>query len=444
MLACVIGAALVYLSGDLFTQSMSLDGIVYAGLSLNLANEHAGVWMIPHFDAAAGFFYDHPPLGIWLQSLWFQILGESFWVERLYCMVVLALICALLLVAWRRINEGSLDGAAWVLTLFLLMPVVTRTAKNNLLELPLTLVTMAAVIFAWESRRRTLASPLVGVLVAIGILIKGPVALFPLAAPLVFAVIVDRQFRHGIYRSTLATLTCSAVIGGLMLSEPAREAIGSYLHQQLFASLAGERPAVHDRLYLANHIAINLLPAVLLTVFVTIKQGRGVFSSKAMAWLSIGLIASLPLLISPRQFRHYLFPSLPYFALAAAMIARPRIYLNARWAQIGAALLLITALIRGTLTFAEPGKDATVLRALSEVATVAEEQGQRLVGFCTPEPMRQAYLLRYHGLRTDTRNPPALPFAVCPSQPDASFTRVLGLTEGFSLWVQHPGQTPPS
>ncbi len=418
---------------------MGLDGVVYAALSLNLANTSSGIWLIPHFDAASGAFLDHPPLGIWLQSLWFQIFGDAFWVERLYCMVAFALVCALLLLAWRRLNQGSSVGAHWVLALFLLMPVVTRTAKNNLLELPLTIVTLAAVICAWEGRKYSPMSLLVGIFVAIGVLIKGPVALFPLAAPFVFAVIVDRRLCHGIAQSSLAGLTCAAIITGVLLSESAGETLSRYLHQQILASLSGERPALHGRLYLLSQIGINLLPPVLLTLFLAIRQRQGIVSRQALAWIAVGLTASIPLLISPRQFRHYLFPSLPYFALAAAMIARPTAALPVRWVQVSAALVLIAALLRGTLNFAEPGKDAALLLELSEVAAEAQAVGQRRIGFCEPEPTRQSYLVRYYGLETESGRSKA-EWQICASPPGLSFTLQRTLSDGLFLWYEEAAQ----
>lgn len=418
---------------------MGLDGVVYAALSLNLADTSSGIWLIPHFDAAAGTFSDHPPVGIWLQSLWFQVFEDGFWVERLYCMVALAFICALMLLAWRRVNQGSLAGAHWVLALFLLMPVVTRTAKNNLLELPLTIATLAAVICAWESRKHSPMSLLVGVFVAIGVLIKGPVALFPLAAPFIFAVIVDRRLGKGIAQSTLAVLMCTAIITGVMFSESAGEALSRYLHQQILASLSGERPALHGRLYLLSQIGINLLPPVLLTSFLAIRQRRGPVSRQALAWIAVGLTASIPLLISPRQFRHYLFPSLPYFALAAAMVTRPTVALPIRWVQFSAAFLLIATLIRATLNFAEPGKDGALLIELGEVAAVTQAEGERRIGFCLPDATRQAYLLRYHDVETESGPLTSADWLICPELPSSFFTLHSALSDGLSLWIRREG-----
>jgi len=74
----------------LLAQGLYADGAYYAALSRDLAENFQGFWNI-----SAGKwtprFHEHPPLFFWLQSTLFKIFGDHWWVERLFCAMVINL-----------------------------------------------------------------------------------------------------------------------------------------------------------------------------------------------------------------------------------------------------------------------------------------------------------------------------------------------------------------
>ena len=75
--------------------AMFIDGLIYATISHNMANDIGNFWNpeIINFHVFhylnGPIFYEHPPLMFYLESLFFRILGDGFIVERIFCSVIL-------------------------------------------------------------------------------------------------------------------------------------------------------------------------------------------------------------------------------------------------------------------------------------------------------------------------------------------------------------------
>ncbi len=76
----VMALFLLYIATDLAQVSQALDGVVYADIARNLSIGEGTFWAPVFFDASGGAFRDHPPLGLWLMSIWFALWGDAFWV----------------------------------------------------------------------------------------------------------------------------------------------------------------------------------------------------------------------------------------------------------------------------------------------------------------------------------------------------------------------------
>ncbi|HPB58126.1 MAG TPA: hypothetical protein PLL49_06435, partial [Bacteroidales bacterium] len=80
----VFGILLLIISPAMLSDGMFLDGLLYATISRNLANGIGDFWH-PHLTKTLSpVFVGHPPLVFGLQSLFFKILGDNIYVERLY------------------------------------------------------------------------------------------------------------------------------------------------------------------------------------------------------------------------------------------------------------------------------------------------------------------------------------------------------------------------
>jgi len=111
---------------------------------------------------------------------------------------------------------------------------------------------------------------------------------------------------------------------------PSGTALRHYYSNQLYQSLSGLRSVDHGRLYTLGNITVSMIyPSVLpLVVWVCVARPiyplRRIATSKgALLILFIAIASSFPLLASPRQYRHYIVPSLPFYAIYLSMLFLP-------------------------------------------------------------------------------------------------------------------------
>lgn len=200
---------------------------------------------------------------------------------------------------------------------------VSRTgSRDGYLENALTLFTTLSIWAAWHAARgRPVFYALTGIGVACAVLIKGPVALFPLGAVVVFAIADERPFFQVALRTCLVASAALLVLALIWTLPQARTHLLAYLDNQLLATFTGERPPVHGRGYLIIELARNLGIGAVCAGAIIVCRSRATFHFRpSIRWWVIAACASLPLLLSPRQFRHYLFPALPLFAIAIAAV----------------------------------------------------------------------------------------------------------------------------
>jgi hypothetical protein len=127
-----------------------------------------------------------------------------------------------------------------------------------------------------------------------------------------------------------------AVAFGLILFTPgASEYLAKYLHEQLFASLAGEREVVSSALgrfdILLKLVRELVVPAAIagLLILAALRRGLavrdGAVRHEAFLCLLIAAGASLPIIASPKQSGHYAFPSYVFYALSIAFCCAPAV-----------------------------------------------------------------------------------------------------------------------
>ena len=431
LLAALLAGAWLYLAAALATLSIGLDGAVYAGIARLLAAGEGSFWYLPYFDAALASFHDHPPLGIWLQGQWFALWGNAFWVENLWCAMLTLCVIGLTASLWHTVDDAH--TVWWPVLILLLMPVATRALKNNTLESLVTILALAAVWLAWLGRSRGWANLLVGAVCFAAALVKGPAAVFPLAAPGVLALIVERSLAKACKHSALALSVFTALALALWAS-PAAESIARYLEGQVFASLSGERLIDHGRLYQLGQLSVQLGIAAGLTLMAWMSTSSISLRREAFAMMAIGLCGSLPLLISPRQYSHYLLPSLPFFAIGFALLVRPRLPAWPRaviWSM--ATLLMTLGTARFIWHFGSLGQDADELQSTLRVAEFATRTGSETAYYCSPLPVQQAYLLRHHGVRSQVADHED--WIVCAADSALSGWRAQeALPDGLAIW----------
>lgn len=400
----IVAAAIV---PRLAHRGMFVDGVTYAAIARNLAAGRGTFWAPSYTATIYPNFHEHPPLGFWLQSLWFRALGDHWFVERLYAATIALATAWLITVVWRALalsepldprqapDDGRVEG--WLPVLFwIAVPVVSWVVAGNLLENTVALFAAAAIAAAIKGARSEARAAAgwgaaSGLCVVAAGLTKGPVGLFPLVAPLAFLGLPDRRRA---WRALAAQWTTVAACAGLLWAWPAaREGLTDYLYQQVIAALTGQREVSAGPLTIVKDLLQGvLLPIAVATALIAAAAGRFVAPSaarrrEALALLLVALAGTLPIALSAKQTGHYLVPAVPLYALAAALVMAPSALVAARRLETGsrgATLRMVSLLIiAGTFAAAASpriGRDRALLADLDAIAAVVPRD--RTIGLC--------------------------------------------------------------
>src|SRR5262244_2290682 len=177
----------------MLSYGMFMDGVVYASIARNMAENYGSFWH-PYYTATAyPIFYEHPPLGFWLQSWAYRLCGDSVYVEAWWGFCVGLFILLGLAGIWRCLTPqgDALAGTWFPLVLFIVTPMTSWALANNMLENTMTVFILLSVLLCLLSLKNStiffscLYGSLAGLSMFCAILVKGPVALFPLAVPLI-------------------------------------------------------------------------------------------------------------------------------------------------------------------------------------------------------------------------------------------------------------------
>lgn len=301
-------AGLIHFGWRAVAQDQFLDGLVYAAVSRNYALGLGDSWS-PHFTGHA--FSGHPTLFFGLEALFFRLLGDHWWTDRVFCLVIwLAGFWGLHKVA-KHLSASPVAELIWVV-----FPLVGWAYPQNMLD---SLVATWLIWAAYALLQRQFW--LSGILLFLALLTKGPFALFALFLPL-FLVKEGKWkgflLQNGILVALLAIL--------YVWDSGFRSFLSLYWSDQILGSVSGrgEHFDFADRfvplIQLLLHLAIGL---ALIGVLLLLARQKPVFRKPHWRFLLIALIAIIPLLISAKQRSFYIVPALPFLALFLAESAPP-------------------------------------------------------------------------------------------------------------------------
>lgn len=317
-------------------QGMFVDGVSYAAISRNLAHSIGTFWQPHYTDVKYPVFFEHPPLVFGIQSLFFRFFGDGFLTERLYCLFT-ALGGIAGLTACYHVFTGSEQTSrkSWLpVLLWVTIPVVFWSLRNNILENTLSIFTLFAVFFFTraEQKKKRMYWVWAALCIVGAFFCKGFVGLFPLVVPLLFFLLLDEnRSPKGLLTAGVAILITLLCFAGVFLFIPSSlENIHQYLNQQLLPALQNKREITagsHFELlgWLALQLAFPIILCIAALGWLYVKK-IPISSDRrkhALYFLLIGLSASLPLMITLKQRTFYLYPGMPFFILAAVEIIEP-------------------------------------------------------------------------------------------------------------------------
>ncbi len=418
----------------LFSKGMFWDGVVYGSVARNLAQGVGDAW---HLSVSATFmrhFHEHPPLAYWLQVPFFRILGDHFWVERVYGLAAALVTLPILLGVWRYLLRDNPQAApfSWLAIVFW-APFGAWCYRHNMLENTLgifTAISIYASLRAVESTRIWAAwSALAGAAIAAAVLCKGPVGLFPAVTPAIAWITLRRtSFARALCIELVVLASVAGSFGIVLIPEASREYLAVYWHQQIVASVLGHREGVsslagHFNILrsVARELAIPVLVAGSLQLLARRRTGPMAAGARLVGptWFCLltALSASVPLTLSPKQAGHYAAPSWPYYAFAVALWCVPaaadllsRVHWLAiprwhQWLRCCAGAIVITTALISALNYGRCLRDASLIETADQLAREVSAPATVVVSTrswrqlpTTDQLKLHAYCYRYHSI----------------------------------------------
>jgi 4-amino-4-deoxy-L-arabinose transferase-like glycosyltransferase len=409
----VAGLFGLFACNNLLTRGMFMDGLIYTSVASNMAEGVGSFWHPVYTATQFPDFYEHPPLMMWLLSLWFRLFGTGMMAAKAYSVAVLLLTVALMVAVWKRL--GFKVSLGWLPLLMLtLIPDVALAAHNNYLESTMTLFVLASV---WLVMRGEGVGwhLLAGLMLAAAFLTKGPTGLFPLALPALLWLFGERK---GFGQAAAGTLAMAAGLAApmalLWLGVPdAQELLRKYFENQV---IGGSQTLVTSRTYIVktlfSHTAVVLFVAVAAVLFGIMKKSAP-WRPTRDSWRRFGLMfalalcGTLPMMVSTKQRAFYLLTVFPFVALAVAALLEPLVRYYEKQLQrpamtIVTVMVLVAAVVTNALHYGKPGRDKVMLADMDIIAPALHE-GETVT--ITPDLMSNnslhGYYYFYHHVTLD-------------------------------------------
>lgn len=368
----------------LFTKGMFFDGLTYATIAANL-NEGIGSFWVPSYTPYIHpEFYEHPPFSFGLHSVYYRLFGDQFWVDRMYPYTMYGLSVLMLRRIWVLfMPEGH---RAWIpQLLWTLTPTVVWVHQNNLLEAPLSAAILCVVWLLFEGtiKRNYFWSVLAGVMLLIGISIKGPVALFPLMTLPIMAVLFPEHRKAAILSMMTMTFSFSAMFSYLYLYEPNFSAFfQGYMDRQLLPTLLGKREQAGSVLLSLFEVGKQLfLPLVVLIVLRIRSKKSYTLKKESAFFLLLALCGTLPFFFMDRQHHYYFMPSMAFWMLGFAMLLEQRPYpwsiQRKKWVKVLSLsnfAMWFVAIALSIFFSKSPSRDRRMIRAVEAIHEAYPDQ----------------------------------------------------------------------
>lgn len=411
----LFGIVLVLLSRSLLTEGMFVDGVTYASISRNMA-EGQGTFWNPHYTQTLyPEFRQHPPLALGMEALAFRALGDHWWVEKAYSVLMFLFSGLLIALIWKRTSNNI--RWAWLSLLFwIAIPLVSWSATNNLLENTMTVFVLLSVYLMIVSYQRNHKFWLILSSVALlaAFLSKGFTGLFPLVFPILYCAFDQkRRWIQGPIDSLILVVSLVVLTGIMFLVFPASFAyLKDYIRLQVIGGGLHEA-TVSSRFSIVFDLLLQLVIPFVVAMALVICKAKNKKNNKVFefppdkSWfytfLVLGLLGVLPIMVSVKQRDFYMLAALPFFALACGHITlsmltlwlpkmTPRIRM---WSTLGAGCILLLGLVLNAIHIGKYGRDEALIE---EVKQVTESEENNIIDI-TPEEYTQwakhAYYMRY-------------------------------------------------
>ncbi len=419
----------------LLQDGMFMDGVQYACVSKNLSNGNGSFWF-PILSKTwsrqnSHYFMEHPPLFYGVESVFFKLLGNSIYTERIFSFSMLLLTALFIHLIWRLIANhlGQNRSNSWFpVLLWIITPVCFWTYQNHMIETMLSVLTLASVYFALkavlEKEKVVLYLIISGALIYCAFLTKGLPGLFPLVTvPLFYITLKKISLKITYFYTGIVLLTFIVIyFTFIFTNHNAKESLDFYFTKRLISRIE-VTSTINYRLFILRDLFFEFLPSALicLILYFFSKRQKGFTSLKKtdkqlfLFMLLVGFSASAPLMITMVQKNFYLVPSIPFFALALTYINTDFLYKktsligsNAKCLKIlnvVSYIMLISVLLFSGAQIGKISRDETLLNEVKIIGQYLQQE--ELVGTDSDVYLSWSfhfYILRKYGIQLDPKN----------------------------------------
>ncbi len=412
----LIGLFLIMVSKNLLTEGMFLDGVTYACISRNMVCGLGSFWNPSYTQTIGHVFHSHPPLAFGLEALFFKVLGDHWWVEKLYSVLAFLFTGLLIALIWKR-TTNNLRWAWLPLLFWLVMPLATWCATNNMLENTMSVFVLLSVylMIVGYQRNHKIWLFLSAFTLLLAFLSKGFTGLFPLVFPILYCAFDQkRKWIQGPIDSLILLVSIAVFAGIMFLVCPGSFGyIKDYIRLQVIGGGLYEATA-SSRSYIVFALLQQLMIPYVIAMALVICKARSKVNNKVFefppdkAWfyvfLIMGLVGVLPIMVSVKQRDFYMLAALPFFALACGHITLsmltlwlPKIMPKVRgWMTLGAGCVVLLGVVLNVVHIGKYGRDEALIEEVKQKIT--ESEGNNVIEISQEEYTqwaKHAYYMRY-------------------------------------------------
>ena len=390
----------ILIISQLLQDGAFMDGMLYVSVSKNLALGYGSFWNLNFSKTFLSSFHEQPPLYFGLLAMFYKILGTSMYVERLFCFICFAINAFFIHKLWKKIYalNSSIASHSWLPILFwTTIPVCFWAYINHVEETVMSVFTIASVYYLYSAlflkEKMWQYILLGGFFIFLASLTKGLQGLFPLTAIGTYWLMTKKISFKKMIMYTFLLLSVSIICYGLLIVINPNVYISyqKYFETRLIRTFNNVGSTTANRFELLIVLFQELLPIALITfliLFFTKKFKANDFKhtdqTKAIFWFFlIGLSGALPLMVTLEQRGFYLVTTMPFFAIAIAMILAPRlttltnkINIETKGYKISCVIaiaLLIFSLIYSSLQINNYKRDESLLKDIYAIGKIVPQ-----------------------------------------------------------------------
>jgi hypothetical protein len=417
----VFGLFLFATGHVLFSKYMFMDGLYYTTIARNISIGDCSLWHLKFTNTFSPEWNGHPPLAMFIESLYFDLFGYNWFVDKFYSFSTYIFTAVVIHKIWKLVYPNY--AISWLIIFFwLFTPVVYWAVGNNMLENTMTIFILFSVYFLLRNilNQRWYFIILAGIFITLGFLTKGFVALFPISFFFIhFLVFRNFSIVSMILRSLLLIAACIIPLLLLFLLQPqALEAMKDYLSEQVINSL-NNVVTVESRFFIVKRLLSELLVVFILLAilyFFTRKKGERLNSEKlqnqwALFFILFGLTGVLPIMVSMKQSGFYILSSYPLLIIGIASLFIQKLYVlhvklhDFKYFKIIGIVLFSFGLIYSLTSINKYGKDEKLVKDVELISSYVHKG----TIFNASQAMMDdyslhAYLYRFNFISIDCNN----------------------------------------